>query len=125
MSKFVSLHFFSYFYCCSFACLVIFLFFYFFLFFFHRIYKSFFSLFFAEQSNLSPGAIFGILAGVLVAVGIIVVVVVCCLSSKKNVLQNRCKMYYRNGSCRSCRRVALLLKYKVEDGLTDSLFFKL
>ena len=47
--------------------------------------QEFISLFFAEQSNLSPGAIFGILAGVLVAVGIIVVVVVCCLSSKKKI----------------------------------------
>ncbi len=44
---------------------------------------EFFSLFFPDQFNMSPGAIFGIVAGVVVAVGINVVVAVCCFSKKK------------------------------------------
>jgi len=47
--------------------------------------QELFSLFFADQSNFSPGAIFGILVGVLIAVGLTVVVVVCCFSPKKKM----------------------------------------
>ena len=70
---FVLLHVYSYLCCCTFFFLL------------SQDLQEFFSVFFAEQSNLSPGAIFGIIAGVLVAVAIIVVVVVCCFSSKKKM----------------------------------------